>query len=91
MTPEFARVVDPVFLHVLKLLERIEQGQTPEPDFERQKLHSLLSDMEAKAGSDDGQLGRRALVYWIASCVMVGRPYSGVRAVRHERRRDVVL
>ncbi len=65
MTPEFSRVVDPVFLHVLKLLERIEQGQTPEPDFERQKLHSLLSDMEAKAGSDDGQLGRRALVYWI--------------------------
>ncbi|HEX3869099.1 MAG TPA: DotU family type IV/VI secretion system protein [Pirellulales bacterium] len=65
MTPEFANVIDPVFMHVLKLLERIEQGQTPEPDFERQKLHSLLSELEAKMGSEEGALARRALVYWI--------------------------
>ena len=47
MTPDFAAAVDPVFMHVLDLLERIERGEDPSVDNERRRIELLISEAEA--------------------------------------------
>ena len=42
MTPKFALAVDPIFLHVLDLLERIRRGEKPSPQEERLRIRGLL-------------------------------------------------
>ena len=41
MTPRFALAIDPIFLHVLDLLDRIEQGEQPAPEAERLRSFSM--------------------------------------------------
>ena len=38
MTPKHSLTVDPVFLHVLDLLDRIEQGEDPNPQEEHVQI-----------------------------------------------------
>ena len=77
MTPEFAKAVDPVFLHVLGLMERIERGENPSPENERHRIGALLEQAEAKRGqSQDWQLAKYALVSWIDE-VMLDAPWNG--------------
>jgi predicted Rdx family selenoprotein len=50
MTPKFSEAVDPVFLHVLRLLERIERGETPSAKEERQRIRDLITQAEGHLG-----------------------------------------
>jgi hypothetical protein len=50
MTPEFASAVDPVFLYVLDLLDRIERGEPIARDEERIHLCALLERVESAGG-----------------------------------------
>jgi type VI secretion system protein ImpK len=66
MTPQFAKAVDPVFLCVLGLLERIENGERVDPEEARAAIRKALDDVEA-AGvgeSREWELARYALVAW---------------------------
>lgn len=66
MTPRFATAVDPVFLYVLDLLERIHAGGQPNPDEERAKILKALDDVEMAGigASREWELARYALVAW---------------------------
>ena len=66
MTPKFSEAVDPVFLHVLRLLERIERGETAL----RQGRATANSRPDhasrgALGAGPDWQLAKYALVAWI--------------------------
>jgi type VI secretion system protein ImpK len=66
MTPSFATAVDPIFLHVLGLLERIDSGAQPKPDEERLRIRALIDQAEGRLGqSADWQLAKYATVVWI--------------------------
>ena len=68
MTPAFAKAVDPVFLHVLGLLDRLstEGGSTVVPEDERVRIKSLIDVAEGYLGqAADWQLAKYALVAWI--------------------------
>ncbi|HWA97559.1 MAG TPA: DotU family type IV/VI secretion system protein [Pirellulales bacterium] len=66
MTPKFAEAVDPVFLYVLQLLDRIAAGDNPSPEDERLRLRGLLEQAQGKLGEgQDWQLAKYALVAWI--------------------------
>jgi type VI secretion system protein ImpK len=66
MTPKFSEAVDPVFLHVLRLLERIERGDSTSAKEERQHIRDLITQAEGHLGqAADWQLAKYALVAWI--------------------------
>jgi type VI secretion system protein ImpK len=66
MTPKFAEAVDPVFLHVLGLLDRIGREENPPPREERLRIRGWLDQAQAILGeSQDWQLAKYALVAWI--------------------------
>ena len=52
MTPQFALAVDPIFLHMLRLLDRISAGQTPSASDERVRINALkfLKGQSAQVG-----------------------------------------
>jgi type VI secretion system protein ImpK len=77
MTPEFALAVDPVFLYVLGLLDRIGKGESPPPDDERTRIRGWLHQAEGRLGqSNDWQLAKYALVAWIDD-VLIEAPWDG--------------
>ncbi len=77
MTPEFAEAVDPVFLHVLGLLERIGHDEDPPAKEERARIRGWLDQAEARLGQrPDWQLARYALVAWIDD-VLIDAPWQG--------------
>jgi type VI secretion system protein ImpK len=66
MTPKFSEAVDPIFLHVLRLLERIDRGEPTSAKEERQHIRDLISQAEGHLGqAPDWQLAKYALVSWI--------------------------
>jgi type VI secretion system protein ImpK len=69
MTPKFAEAVDPVFLHVLDLLDRIKQSpdtSSLSPGEERGTIKYWLDQARAKLGdTKDWELAKYALVSWI--------------------------
>lgn len=67
MTPQFAKAVDPVFLGVLGLVERLEKGEQPNPEEERAAIRKALDDVEMAGISQtrEWELSRYALVAWI--------------------------
>lgn len=66
MTPEFSRAVDPAFLYVLGLLDRIGRGEQPAPEEERVRIVAVLDQAEAILGqSQEWLLAKYALVSWI--------------------------
>ena len=76
MTPEFAKAVDPVFLHVLNLLERIHRGDAVSAEEERSRIRNRLDQAEAALGQrEDWQLAKYALVSWIDE-VLIEAPWE---------------
>jgi len=66
MIPKFSDAVDPIFLHVLRMLERIERGENPSAKDERQHLRGWIDQAEGILGqAQDWQLAKYALVAWI--------------------------
>lgn len=66
MTPKFAEAVDPIFLNVLGLLDRIERLESPKPEDVRVRLRVLIDEAEARLGTgEEWQLAKYALVAWI--------------------------
>ena len=80
MTPEFAKAVDPVFLYVLNLLERINQGEPVSAEDERSEILKGLDRADAQLGHrDDWQLAKYALVSWIDE-VLIEAPWLSTPA-----------
>lgn len=72
MTPEFANLVNPTFLYVLGLLQRIQRSEAVVLDHERALIRNELEEAEMTANSEqsavkaeDFQLAKRCLIYWI--------------------------
>lgn len=66
MTPKFAHAVDPVFLYVLALLDRISREEQPSPQEERLRIRTLIDQAEAKLGAGgEWELAKYALVSWV--------------------------
>src|SRR5215470_15563795 len=66
MTPRHALAVDPLLLHMLGLLDRLADGQSPNPLDERARIKALLDQGEAVVGSgQEWELSKYALVAWI--------------------------
>jgi type VI secretion system protein ImpK len=77
MTPNFAAAIDPVFLHVLGLLERIGNNESPNPGEERTIINNWLRNAEAQLGQkQDWELAKYALVAWIDD-VLIEAPWQG--------------
>src|SRR4029453_13066049 len=77
MTPRFAAAVDPVFLHVLGLLDRIAKGESRHVQEERASVRALIDQAGAKLGAgQQWELAKYALVCWIAE-VMLEAPWEG--------------
>src|SRR5690606_19814271 len=66
MTPAFAQSVDPISLHVLELIDRLNDGQEVSPADERMRIMSLIDQADAQLGSGrEWELAKYALVSWI--------------------------
>ena len=66
MTPTFARAVDPIFLRVVELIERIESRAGVSAREERMRLLALFDEAEAVVGAGrEWELAKYALVSWI--------------------------
>ncbi len=77
MTPAFAKAVDPIFLCVLDLLERIEQNKPIVINEERSRIQRHIDNSEMMLGNTpDWELAKYALVSWIDS-MLIGSPWSG--------------
>lgn len=77
MTPKFAQAVDPVYLHVLDLLDRISRGEKVNVQEERTRITALLDQAEAVVGSGrEWELASYALVAWIDE-MLVETPWDG--------------
>jgi type VI secretion system protein ImpK len=77
MTPRFAQAVDPVLLHVLGLLDRINRDEQPSPLEERLRIVALLDQAEAIVGAGtEWDLAKYALVSWIDE-MLVEIPWEG--------------
>jgi type VI secretion system protein ImpK len=77
MTPKFSKAVDPVFMHVLGLLERIARDENPPVSDERVKIRGWLDQAEGQLGhGQDWQLAKYALVSWIDD-VLIDAPWEG--------------
>jgi type VI secretion system protein ImpK len=76
MTPEFAKAVDPVFLYVIELLDRIATDEEVSPEEERMRVHAHLDRAESLLGqAPDWQLARYALATWIDE-VLIEAPWT---------------
>ena len=77
MTPKFSKAVDPVFLHVLGLLERIARDEDPGAEEERARIRGWLNQAEQQLGQgEDWKLAKYALVAWIDD-VLIEAPWHG--------------
>ncbi len=77
MTPEFAKAVDPIFVRVLGVLERIGRDEPVSPQDERAALLGSLSVAQAHLGDrPDWQPAKYALVSWIDE-VLIEAPWKG--------------
>jgi type VI secretion system protein ImpK len=77
MTPRFAQAVDPIFLHVLGLLDRIRRGESPSPSDERLRIRALIDQAEAVVGAgQEWELTKYAIISWIDE-VLVDTPWEG--------------
>ncbi len=66
MTPAFANAVDPVFLFVLGLLDRIQSNTARSGTEERQAIEHVIAECDAQLGNQAGwELAKYGLVAWI--------------------------
>ena len=77
MTPHFAAAVDPVFLHVLGVLDRISRNEAPDAREERELIKNWLRNAESQLGQkSDWELAKYAFVSWIDD-VFIDAPWEG--------------
>lgn len=77
MTPKFAQAVDPIFEHVLQLLDRIDRNDLIAPDEEKHIIKRMLDRSEAALGaSQEWQWAKYGLVCWIDE-VLLAAPWEG--------------
>jgi len=77
MTPKLARVVDPIFLYTLELLERIARRDPVSPQEEQVRLRALIDQGDALFGAEpEWDAAKYALVSWIDE-VLVDTPWDG--------------
>jgi type VI secretion system protein ImpK len=78
MTPEFAKAVDPIFLHVFGLLDRIGRGLEPSPEEARVRIRGLIDQADAMWGhTPDAELAKYAIVCWIDEMLVAEAPWQG--------------
>jgi type VI secretion system protein ImpK len=77
MTPTFAAVVDPVFLKVIALMERVDKNEVTSPDWERQSLETAIREAESQASdAATWNLAKYALACWIDD-LLISSPWRG--------------
>ena len=77
MTPQFAAALDPIFLYVLQLLQRISEGQSVDIDAERDRIENRFREAETHLSGKQGwELAKYALVAWIDE-VLIEAPWEG--------------
>jgi len=78
MTPNFAKAVDPIFVQVLRLLDRLQdQDRIHSPENERFLLLNMFDRVSATLGSsEEWNLAKYALVSWIDE-MMLETPWNG--------------
>jgi type VI protein secretion system component VasF len=80
MTPRFAQFVDPIFMHVIELVESLENGKQPSPEREHRLINDRLRFAEHELKRSDGQsweLAKYALVSWIDELLSTASNWSG--------------
>ena len=70
MHDSFANLVLPVFQHLVDFQDRLDEGENPPLDEERERIMAVLDEAERKASASsqlahDFGLAKYALVYWI--------------------------
>ncbi len=66
MSPKFAQSVDPIFLYVLALLERIGREEQLSAKDERLRIRVLIDQAEASLGSGgEWEFAKYAIISWI--------------------------
>lgn len=66
MRPDFSKAVDPVFLYVLELLERVKSSDAPDWADERTRILGRLDHAEVILGqTDEWKLAKYALIAWV--------------------------
>lgn len=78
MSPDFSRLVDPIFEHVLDVLRKHEEGASVDVHRERNAIRNMLNNSEREVGvpipelnrplhvsKQDFQQAKRVLVYWV--------------------------
>ncbi|MBX3444406.1 MAG: DotU family type IV/VI secretion system protein [Planctomyces sp.] len=79
MTPRFSKAVDPIFMHVIRTLDRIERHEELNPHLEQAAIQSRIERAESElGGSPEWQLAKYALVAWIDDA-MIFAEWSGNR------------
>lgn len=77
MTPTFAAAVDPIFLRVLDLLERIGNNQRLTAIDEFNAIQNAFREAEARIGELNGwELAKYALAAWVDD-VLIEAPWDG--------------
>lgn len=77
MTPRFAQAVDPVFLHVLDVHDRVSRGDRVTAREEHLRINALLDQAGALIGAGpDWELAKYAIVSWIDE-LLVDTPWDG--------------
>jgi len=78
MTPEFSKIVDPIILRGLELLERIERNEHGPITIENENLKKQIDrgDQNFGAMSNDWRLAKYALVAWLDE-QLISFPWEG--------------
>lgn len=77
MSPRFAAAVDPIFLLVLDLLDRISRNEALVAEDERDRLQNQFREAEAQLGEKQGwEQAKYALASWIDD-VLIEAPWEG--------------
>jgi type VI secretion system protein ImpK len=79
MTPHFAKAVDPVFIYVLELLDRIDRGQPTTPTEEKARIQSLINNAGAMLSESEEwtNFAKYAVIAWIDSELATMRSWEG--------------
>jgi type VI secretion system protein ImpK len=78
MTDAFASIVSPVFQYLIDFQDRLEEGESPTLERERDRMMELLAEADQQASTSsqiahDYELARHALVYWIDEILINSR------------------
>jgi type VI secretion system protein ImpK len=79
MTPRFAEAVDPIFLRVFSLLERLDSGAAIAPAEEKRELENLIAQADRCLSGESKNWGhaKYALVSWIDEMLIDAHIWPG--------------